>query len=38
MPTLSPQVLEGLKAAAGDGGWLEDADAKAPYLTDERDL
>ena len=38
MPTLSPQVLEGLKAAAGDGGWLEEADAKAPYLTDERDL
>ena len=38
MPTLSPQVLEGLKAAAGDGGWLEDAEAKAPYLTDERDL
>ncbi|MCH8237138.1 MAG: FAD-binding oxidoreductase, partial [Proteobacteria bacterium] len=38
MPALSPKTLESLKAAAGDGGWIGDADAKAPYLTDERGL
>ncbi len=38
MPALDPKTLESLKAAAGDGGWIEDEDAKAPYLTDERDL
>ncbi len=38
MPPLDPKTPESLKAAAGDGGWIEDEDAKAPYLTDERDL
>jgi D-lactate dehydrogenase (cytochrome) len=38
MPALSTQTLESLKAAAGDGGWIEDAENKAPYLTDERGL
>jgi FAD/FMN-containing dehydrogenase len=35
---LPPDIIDKLKAAAGEGGWIEDAEDKAPYLTDERDL
>ena len=38
MSTLTPDIIEKLKTAVGDGGWIEDAEGKAPYLTDERDL
>ncbi|MFQ5763382.1 MAG: FAD-binding oxidoreductase [Rhodospirillales bacterium] len=38
MPSIPPKTLDQLKAAAGDGGWIEDAGEKAPYLVDERDL
>jgi FAD/FMN-containing dehydrogenase len=38
MKTLSPDILKELKSAAGDGGWIEDAKSKAPYLSDERNL
>jgi len=38
LSTLTPDIIEKLKTAVGDGGWIEDAEGKAPYLTDERDL
>ncbi|NQV84260.1 MAG: FAD-binding oxidoreductase [Rhodospirillales bacterium] len=38
MNALTPDIIDKLKTAAGNGGWIEDAEGKAPYLTDERDL
>ena len=38
MSNLSPDIIGKLKSAVGDGGWIEDAEGKAPYLSDERDL
>lgn len=35
---LDQPVVESLKAAAGPGGWITDADAVAPYLRDFRGL
>lgn len=35
---IEPALVEHLKAAAGPGGWLTDADAAAPYVRDPRGL
>ena len=38
MKTIRPDILQELKTAAGEGGWIEDGESKAPYLSDERNL
>ena len=35
---IAPDVIERLKAAAGNGGFIDDAKAIEPYVKDERDL
>jgi FAD/FMN-containing dehydrogenase len=36
--SIEPAILDKLKAAAGPGGWLDDAAAIDPYVTDQRGL
>ncbi|CAN5167305.1 hypothetical protein BH09PSE2_BH09PSE2_24110 [soil metagenome] len=36
MPAPSPEVIDRLKAAAGEGGWSQDVDRIAPKLVEWR--